>query len=271
MFFLACLEFYTLDWGVDKRETCQPRTRALYQRAMNSDLEAFRRIVETRRSVRVYDGTPIPAEVVRDCLDLALLAPNSSNLQAWEFYWVRTPELRKRLDEACLGQPAAKTAAEIIVVVGRTGTWWRNRRLMLQLFASEGDRIPKGAWDYYRKLVPVVYSQGPLSLWGWVKRLFVTVFGWYRPIPREPMSHSDMKTWAAKSASLAAENLMLAFRAHGFDTCPMEGLDSARVSGILKLPRDAFVVMAISAGKRSPRGVYGPRVRFDRKLFVKEI
>ena len=238
---------------------------------MSSDLEAFRRVVESRRSVRVFDGTPIPPAVVQDCLDLALLAPNSSNLQAWEFYWVRTPELRARLDEACLGQPAAKTAAEIIVVVGRTGTWWRNRRLMLDLFATQGDRIPKGAWDYYRKLVPVVYSQGLFSLWGWMKRLSVMVLGWFGPIPREPVSHADMKLWAAKSAALAAENLMLAFRAHGFDTCPMEGLDSARVVRLLKLPRDAFVVMAVSAGKRSEKGIYGPRVRFDRNLFVKEI
>ena len=29
---------------------------------------------------------PVPESVIRDCLEQAILAPNSSNLQIWEFY-----------------------------------------------------------------------------------------------------------------------------------------------------------------------------------------
>ena len=61
---------------------------------------------------------------------------------------------------------------------------------------------------------------------------------------------------------------MLAMRAHGFDTCPMEGMDSARVKKLLGLPKAAMVTMVISAGKRAEGGVYGPRLRFDRQHFV---
>lgn len=35
-------------------------------------LESFRQVVRTRRSIRVFDGTPIPPEVIQDCLDLAI-------------------------------------------------------------------------------------------------------------------------------------------------------------------------------------------------------
>ena len=48
--------------------------------------EEFIKVVESRRSVRVYTEENIPEEIMQKCLDLALLAPNSSNLQAWEFY-----------------------------------------------------------------------------------------------------------------------------------------------------------------------------------------
>jgi nitroreductase len=58
-------------------------------------------------------------------------------------------------------------------------------------------------------------------------------------------------------------------RAHGFDTCPMEGLDSKRVKKLLNLPRGAAITMAISAGKRAEGGIYGPRFRFDQDLIVK--
>jgi nitroreductase len=76
--------------------------------------------------------------------------------------------------------------------------------------------------------------------------------------------------WAVKSTALACENYMLTARALGYDTCPMEGFDSARVTEILNLPCDAHIVMVISLGKRAPNGVYGPQIRFDIKDFVKE-
>jgi nitroreductase len=63
---------------------------------------------------------------------------------------------------------------------------------------------------------------------------------------------------------------MLAMRAEGYDTCPMEGMDSARVKRILQLPRKAEICMVVSAGKRTAKGVYGDRFRFSRDTFYKE-
>lgn len=44
-------------------------------------------VLNFRRSVRRYDkNKPIDSEKVKHCLGLATLAPNSSNMQLWEFY-----------------------------------------------------------------------------------------------------------------------------------------------------------------------------------------
>jgi hypothetical protein len=51
----------------------------------------------------------------------------------------------------------------------------------------------------------------------------------------------------------------------------MEGLDQRRVRKLLELPYKAEVCMAISVGKRADNGIYGPRIRFERELFVKKI
>ncbi|MDE2511651.1 MAG: nitroreductase family protein [Elusimicrobia bacterium] len=232
--------------------------------------EEFRKVVETRRSVRVYDGTPVPEEHVREVLELALLAPNSSNLQPWEFYWVRTPEKRARLVEACLSQPAASTAAELIVCVARTGTWPDMRARMLKTLDGQKG-VPAAVRDYYRKLVPFVYTVGPLGLLARLRGLAMFCVGVFKPVPREPSSRAQLATWAVKSTALACENIMLGFRARGWDSCPMEGMDSSRIKKLLGLPRDAAVVMVISAGKRARTGVYGPRLRFERGLFIKEV
>ena len=84
------------------------------------DVDNFRKVLTSRRSVRKFTDKAIPAYVLDACLDLALLAPNSSNLQPWTFYVVQDPTKKQQLVKACLGQLAAKTAAELIVCVART-------------------------------------------------------------------------------------------------------------------------------------------------------
>lgn len=54
-------------------------------------------VLHHRRSVRVYDKEkPIDTEKVKHCLELATLAPNSSDMQLWEFYHIN-PAKRKAM------------------------------------------------------------------------------------------------------------------------------------------------------------------------------
>ncbi|HCT42033.1 MAG TPA: nitroreductase family protein [Moraxellaceae bacterium] len=231
------------------------------------DVEEFRKVVMSRRSVRRFDDTPIPDAVLQDCLDMALLAPNSSNLQPWEFHVIKTPALKKELAVACLNQNAARTAQELVIIVARLETWKEHCDMMLDNWPEE--TVPKVVQSYYGRLAKIYYNQGPLNILGIGKRALAAVTGLKRAVPRGPFTHADMKVWAAKTVALGAENFMLAMRAHGFDTCPMEGFDARRVNRMLKLPPDAFVVMVVGCGKRAPDGVYHPRIRFDRERFIK--
>lgn len=235
--------------------------------------QEFMNIVLNRRSIRVYTEEKIPDEIVQKCLDIALLAPNSSNLQPWEFYWVQTPAKLKKLQAFCMGQPAAKTSQTLIVAVARSKSWNQARKKMVQVFDQNKDKvhIPKSAYAYYEKLAPLLYGQGFLNLKGLAKRIIFNLVGIFKVVPRGPFSSSDMKLWATKSTSLACQNLMMAFSSFGYDTCPMEGFDEKRVKGLLNLPCDASVVMVVSAGKRAHNGLYGPRIRFDNSDFIKKV
>jgi nitroreductase len=239
--------------------------------AVATDPEEFEKVVRSRRSVRVYTETPVPEIVMRKCLELALLAPNSSNLQPWEFYWVRDRARKKRLVELCLSQPAAATAQELVVCIARRDTWKRNRRWMLDKLEAYGDQVPESALQYYQSLVPWIYGQGPLSVLAPLKKLVANLIGLKKPFPRGPAGKSDMRVWAHKSTALACENLMLALRAFGFDSCPMEGIDEVRIRKLLRLPRVAEICMVIAAGKRADGGIYGKQLRFDKSQFVFEV
>lgn len=233
------------------------------------DPEEFCKVIETRRSIRVYTDEKIPQEIMQKCLHLALQAPNSSNLQPWQFYWVKNSEKRKRLVEYCLNQPSARTASELIVAVARPDFWKINRSQMLEIIYKKDPEKVRAVKQYYKKIVPLAYNQGPLGIYGPFKRLFLFFRGLQTTTPRGPASRNDMLIWSHKTTALACENLMLSLRAFGYDSCPMEGMDSVRIKKLLDLPGAADISMVISAGKRASNGVYGNRIRFNEDQFIK--
>lgn len=232
------------------------------------DVEEFRKVVHTRRSIRRFTPEPIPDAVLQDCLDLALLSPNSSNLQPWEFHRVVDPERRANVVRACLNQNAAKTAAELLIVVARTDTWQRHCEENIARWPEPS--VPRIVENYYRRAAKVHYGRLPLDPFGVVKKTLRKLSGLRRPMPRWPNSDADMDLWATKTAALGAQTLMLALRAHGYDSCPMEGFDEARLRRAVPLPRKGVIVMVIGAGRRAENGVYHDRYRFPRERFIHE-
>jgi|TARA_B110000116_G_C16774843_1_gene555209 nitroreductase len=232
-----------------------------------TDAKAFHNIINSRRSVRFFSSDDIPQDVIDQCLDAALLAPNSSNLQTWEIHHVVDSEKKKTLVEFCLSQPAASTAKELFVFVSRPDMWKRNNQWMIDEFDRRGN-MPEKAYQYFRNITKMVYTTGVFGIAAPFKWLFFNIRGIFQPTPREPIGRWGMKIWGHKSTSLACAHFMLAMRAHGFDTCPMEGFDSRRVKRLLGLPRRAQITMVISAGKRAKGGIYGDRFRFDQEKVV---
>ena len=76
----------------------------------------FDKVVNTRRSVRVFTDQKIPNEIIQKSLENSLKAPTSSNLQTWEIYWVKTKKMKDEVIKLCLSQPAAATAKELVCI-----------------------------------------------------------------------------------------------------------------------------------------------------------
>lgn len=226
--------------------------------------------VQRRRSVRKFTAEPVPPQVIHQALDAALLAPNSSNLQPWEFYWVKSSDKKAKLVKFCFSQGAAATAQELIVAVSRVDTWKRNKQIILQGI-QRGGTVPKQLDDYYNKIVPMAYLQDAFGILGLLKWLVFSVVGIFSPVPRSPRFRSELFEVVTKTTALACENLMLAIAALGFDSCPMEGFDEKRVKKLLGLGRKTRVVMVIGIGRGDPAGIYGERFRIEKNLVVHEV
>lgn len=230
----------------------------------------FFEVIAKRRSVRKFIDTPVPEDSINRAIDAALRAPNSSNLQAWEFLWVRTPELKAKLKLACLNQNAARTAQELIVCVSRIDSWKKHRNFLLSEF--ERLKIQNKVVDaYYKKLIPMLYTHDPFGLLGLGKKILFNIAGLFRTAPRGPCTRAELYEVTSKSTALACENLMLALVAEGLASCPMEGLDEARVKSLLKIKGKAHVAMVIGIGYAANDGIYHEQMRVPRDWVVKEL
>lgn len=227
-------------------------------------------ILKYRRSVRVYKkDQPIDTERVKHCLELATLAPNSSDMQLWEFYHITQPELMAKVSEACLSQPVTSTAAQIVVFVTRQDLYRQHAKFVLDFEKgniqrnSPEERREKRIKDrelYYGKLMPFIYARF-FGLLGFFRVLLVNTVSLFRPMLLQ-VSECDMRVVVHKSCALAAQTFMIAMANEGYDTCPLEGLDSRRLKKLLGLPRGAGINMVISCGVRDGnKGIWGERCR----------
>ena len=226
----------------------------------------FDKIVRIRRSVRRYKNTDINDDDVKDSILHASLAPNSSNLQLWEFYHVTSEKLMNRISEACFNQPAARTANQFVVIVTRKDLWNKRRIFNINTIKNKTLNVSDKSLEnrdlalkYYKYLIPTIYKEF-FGLLGYIRYINAMIIGLFRPIYRQ-VTNSDMRVVAHKSSALAAQNFMLSMTSKGYDTCPMEGFDSLRVKRILSLPYSSEINMVISCGIRDDDGVYGKQIR----------
>jgi len=250
---------------------------------MNGDLtpefQAFRAVVEARRSARSFLPEPIPESVLAACFDVAIRAPSSHNLEIWRFLDVRHPQTRAALNHLCLDQPQACEAANLVVAVARPDLWRLGaERILARLHADAHEGSADAdyrAWlprlrKKYEIMVPLLFADGPLHVLAPLKASVLWAIGQFRPMMRGPFGRSEQQMWAIKTTALACENFMLALTAAGYDSCPLEGFDEPRVKRLFALPNEARVVMVIAAGRRGPHALI-PQIRHERAFYVERV
>jgi nitroreductase len=232
----------------------------------------FQQIVDFRRSNRKFDPqVPVPEEVITKSLERAVLSPNSSNMQLWEFYWIHSPEMLQKFVPVCMNQQAAKTAKEMVVFVTRKDKWrdrakWNLSRIK-ETIQGEPTEIQKKGLLYYGKIMPLLYMNDFLGFTTFVRSTISFFAGLTRPFFRAGGS-TQQRIMVHKSCALAAQTFMLSIAAEGFHSCPMEGFDEMRVKRLLKLPSSAEINMIISVGKGTEAGIWGPRFRVPNKEVI---
>ncbi len=244
---------------------------------MNTPASIFDKIVDKRRSYRLFQKDfIIPESVVSKSLERAIKSPNSSNMQLWEFYRIKSKEAKEEVAKICLSQAGAQTASEIVVFVARPDLWKKRQAVHLKRIENSPTKhiknklLDNSEFSYYNRVIPMFYDTSFACIRDLVKRFYVWNKSRQKPFMQDVFS-KHVPVVAQKSTALAAQTFMLSIAAEGYDSLPMEGLDSKRMKRFLKLPNQAEINMAIAVGKGLPEGVRGGRFRipYDQVVFEK--
>ncbi len=226
---------------------------------------SFEEIIQRRRSNRKFDANvEVPDDVITRSLERSILSPNSSNMQLWEFQWIKDPVLKETFTSLCLDQNAARTAKQLVVFVTRQDLWkqraaWNYNKIK-EGINGEPNTAQKRGLDYYGKLMPLAYRSDIFGIATLIRRTLCFFMGLRKPFMRFG-GKADQRVTVHKSCALAAQTFMLSIAAEGFESCPMEGFDAVRVKRALGLPSGAEINMIIAVGKGTEAGVWGPRFR----------
>ena len=228
---------------------------------------SFEEIIQRRRSNRKFDANvEVPDDVIKRSLERSILSPNSSNMQLWEFQWIKDPALKDAFIGLCLDQNAARTAKQLVVFVTRKDLWkqrasWNYNKIK-EGITGEPNTAQKRGLDYYGKLMPLAYRSDIFGISTLIRTALCFFMGLRKPFMRFG-GDADQRVTVHKSCALAAQTFMLSIAAEGFESCPMEGFDAVRVKRALGLPSGAEINMIISVGKGTEPGIWGPRFRVD--------
>jgi len=171
--------------------------------------------ITERRSIKKFNPEhEMPREVEEVLLRAGSLAPSAFNIQHTRMLVVKDPELRQEIRAAAWDQSQVTDASLLVVLCADQQAWSKDP-------ARYWRNAPEAVQDYMAGAIGKFYQDN------------------------EQMQRDE----CMRSCGLAAQNLMLAAKGLGYDSCPMDGFDFDKVAELIRLPQDHLISMFVAIGK----------------------
>ncbi len=202
--------------------------------------QAVDEAIVSRRSIRAFLPTPVARADIEAILAVAARAPSGTNTQPWKVY-VLTGDARTRLAEAILAVHADPAAArEHVEEYAYYPREWISPFI---------ERRRKVGWDLYALLgLTRDNKAGMAAQHGRNYRFFDAPVGLIFTIDRV----LEQGSWLDYGMFL--ENIMVAARGRGLDTCPQAAFTQYHtiIAAHLQLPPNEMVVCGMALGHADP-------------------
>ena len=199
----------------------------------------FFELVKARRAVKEFDDNFVmPEENLNKIITAAHFAPTAFNLQNYRFVVVKDKEERKSeaFDNACWNQTSKSAhSSALIILCADLEAWQKN---------------PKRYWDN----VPEDIQE---TMVGMIKNYYDG---------KDQIKRDE----AHRSCAMAGMNIMLAAKALGYDTCPMDGFDYDALGKLINLPDDHIISYMVAVGKKAADPFQRPALLERDEIVIQE-
>ncbi len=187
-------------------------------------------IFEERRAVNNFDTTkPLASGLLKEIIDLAVLAPSAFNLQPWRIIAATTPEGKAKLHPVAFGQPKILEAPATLILIGDREAYGPHNSV----------------WEYLKSVMGEEGAKGAMGM----------AAGLYGSTEERKVK------FAESNVGLLGMSIMYAAKELGVDSHAMSGMDFQGIKDTFGLKDSEDVVMLISLGYRDetkdlyPRGI----------------
>ncbi|WP_413479984.1 nitroreductase family protein [Carnobacterium maltaromaticum] len=199
---------------------------------------SLKEVIKGRKSVRAYDpSVKISKEEMTEILTEATLAPSSVNMQPWRFVVAESDEAKAKLHPLVrFNTRQNETSAAMIVIFG--------------------DLV---CYEYGPEIYETAVAEGKMMEEVKEQQL-AAIMPLYQNLSKEKMNEI-----VQIDASLAAMQLMLVARTHGYETNPIGGFEADQLAEALDLDPERYVpVMIVSIGKAVETGYDSIRLPIEK-------
>lgn len=184
------------------------------------------RTIYERRAVRRYKNQVVDKEIIEQLLDAGRMAPSAINKQPWRFYILTGQEEIQRYSK----EIAVAAIKGIATGVAKKGIRGFLKTGFKQIIKTGRDFLHFSHGSDFLKAKDAIFHGAPVVI-------FIT-------------SPKDNE-WAALDIGMCAQNIMLAAKSMGLDSCPVglaKFIEQTKIYSTLNIPESHHVNLAIVLG-----------------------
>ncbi|NHB57636.1 nitroreductase [Acinetobacter sp. 194] len=210
-------------------------------------VQCIDQIIQSRQSIRAYLKTPIDRQIIEDILNVAARAPSGTNTQPWKVYVVTGRKRSELIDRVCQTQTEIFKNPELAQQYQETFVYYPEKWVSPFI-----ERRRENGWGLYG-LIGIEKGDKDKMAAQHLRnyQLFDAPVGLFITVDKVMGIGSKM------DISMFMQNIMLAAKARGLDTCPQAAWNHFHriVLEVLDASDQEELVCAIALGYADPNAI----------------
>ena len=210
-------------------------------------VQAVDHAITSRHSVRAFLNNPVEPQIIKDILNIASRAPSGTNTQPWKVYVVTGKKRQEMIDRVCTAQIEIMNKPELASQYKETFAYYPETWISPFI-----DRRRENGWGLYGLLG---IQKGDKEKMAAQQLRNFQLFD--APVALYFTINQVMGIGAKMDIAMMIQNVMVAAKARGLDTCPQAAWNHFHpiVLDVLNAPEDEELVCTVALGYADPEHI----------------